>query len=412
MPVFFHLDWADRCSVLTRSEHLKAVFKDSDKHAKALNNNSGYLMSRILGQCVGLVSGNDWRELRKVIEVPFQHKVTDTYLLNVQHQVKQYLKDLKAGKNMSVGLLDPALDMKMLPFWIVAEIIYGKLTPEMVDKLKELAPIREELFLHVIRGGLSRFRLSRYLPTRANSTLATFKQRWSSFNECAHEHARLKGMDVPIIPMFEAVYASKISFEQLYQTLDESLYANLDVTTGALSWNLVFLAANQSVQEELRDEINRNIHDFDSYIGKSSTLLAFCIMESSRLKPLAAFSVPQAAPTDRIVDGFRIPAGTNFVVDSYSLNIHHEFWGSDAESYRPGRWLELSASNLRYHFWRFGFGPRQCMGKYIADAIIRVLLVELLTTYRLELHNEEEAWQRDLNSWITHPQTLLKCIPN
>jgi hypothetical protein len=33
------------------------VYKDSDKQYKAVKSNSEYLMSQVLGKCVGLVSG-------------------------------------------------------------------------------------------------------------------------------------------------------------------------------------------------------------------------------------------------------------------------------------------------------------------------------------------------------------------
>ncbi|EKG22638.1 Cytochrome P450 [Macrophomina phaseolina MS6] len=301
--------------------------------------------------------------------------------------------------------------MKMLPFFVVADIIYGKLSPEMTRELRELAPVREELFLHVIKGGISRFWWSQYLPTRANALLAEFRAKWRTFNDNAFERAKTLGPDVPILAMYEAERSGQISMEQLLQTLDESLYANLDVTTGALSWNLVFFAAYPDVQAKVRAEAASHAGGMDAYLLSSSSYLAACISESSRLRPLAAFSVPQSAPTDRVVDGYLIPAGTNFVVDSYALNVRHGFWGPDAKEYRPERWLELSASDLRYHFWRFGFGPRQCMGKYLADIMLRTLMVELLRDYRLDLLDKDQDWSVDPNSWITHPHFLLSCTP-
>ncbi|TID00229.1 Cytochrome P450 monooxygenase roqR [Colletotrichum higginsianum] len=149
-----------------------------------------------------------------------------------------------------------------------------------------------------------------------------------------------------------------------FGALDEAIYANLDVTTGGISWNLVFLAAHPEYQDLLAAELaarNGSPDERRRYILGNSTLLAACIAESSRLRPLAAFSVPQSAPTERRVDGYRIPAGTDFIVDSYGLNLRSGFWGPDAATYRPQRFLEKGALEMRYHFWRFGFGPRQCM---------------------------------------------------
>ncbi|KAF2106360.1 cytochrome P450 monooxygenase [Lophiotrema nucula] len=397
--------------VLTRPEHLKVVFSDSHKHRKAVDNNSGYLMSQVLGHCVGLISGNEWSILRKITEVPFQHKAVGNYANDIQIQVRKYLNDLRKNSHLGQGLLDPALDTKMLPFFVVAQIFYGALSPQLVQDLRDLAPLREKLFYHVIKGGFSRFSVSQYFPTQPNTLLQDFQAQWRRFNNRAYQHAVKSDSNAPIVSMYQAAQSGTITMEQLLQTLDESLYANLDVTTGGLSWNLVFLAANPLVQSKLRDEISRHSHELEAYTQRSSTLLAACILESSRLKPLAAFSVPQSAPTDRVVDGYVIPAGTNFVVDSYALNVRHEFWEPDSETYRPERWLKLNLGELRYHFWRFGFGPRQCMGRYAADSVIRTFLVELLTTYSLVLKDKDNAWGRDPNSWITHPRTTLICEP-
>lgn len=61
-------------SVLTQPQQLQQVFKDSDRHSKAPANNSGFYMSQLLGDCLGLISGKSWRSLRAVVETPFSHR--------------------------------------------------------------------------------------------------------------------------------------------------------------------------------------------------------------------------------------------------------------------------------------------------------------------------------------------------
>lgn len=369
-------------------------------------------MSQVLGQCVGLVSGEDWRKVRAITEVPFQHKAVKDYVFSVQSCVQQYMQNLHVHAKLSQGILDPAGDMKMLPFFVVAEVIYGELSPDMVADLRKLAPNRERLFKYVIAGGLARYSWSKFLPTSANHALRGFRQAWRAFNQKALARARLISPQPPIVDMYAAVDDGGITEEQLLQTLDESLYANLDVTTGALSWNLVWLASSPQTRQRLREEIQTFKHQqkMDQYLLNNQNFLNACILESSRLKPLAAFSVPQAAPSERILDDWVIPARTNFVVDSYALNIRNEYWGADRTKYRPDRFFELKKKDIRYHFWRFGFGPRQCMGKYVADLMIRCLLVHILENYELDLPDEKAEWKRDPESWITHPQMDLKCV--
>ncbi|KAL2842718.1 cytochrome P450 [Aspergillus pseudoustus] len=403
--------------VLQKPEHVKLVFRDSDRHSKAVNNDSGYLMGEVLGKCLGLISGRQWSVLRGVSEQAFRHSTATTYLNLIHCRVSSYLENCPS---MRAGLFDPVEDFKFLPFFIIGDILYGEMTSQMEDALREMAPIRERLFQFVIGGGLARFAWSQYLPTEAGRVLKQFQTRWISFNQAAYRRAReLKATETPIYQLFEAVERGTITADNAYQTLDEMLFANLDVTMGSLSWNPVFLAAHPDVQGELYKSITQAEQDegpeMAAYLQNSSTYLAACILESARLKPLAAFSVPQAAPTERILDGYLVPAGTNFVVDAYALNVEHEFWGADRHDYRPSRFLDLSPSQTRYHLWRFGFGPRQCLGKYVADMIIRVFIVHLVRNWRLGFQQgsgtDSRQWERDMNTWITHPKIKLTCKP-
>jgi cytochrome P450 len=405
-------------SVLTKPEHIKIVFKDSDKHHKAVNNNSGYLMSQVLGKCVGLVSGQEWKHLRAVSGTAFARSNISSHVALIEERVARYLGHCEENGRLRDGLIDPVEDLKMLPFLTVADVIYGKLSLGMEQTLRDLAPVHEKLFRHVIQGGLSRFGFSRFLPIEAQRTLRKFDAKWRAFNHAAYQRASERSLtETPIAQLFDALEKGTVSAEHVHHTLDEALYANLDVTMGGLSWNLVFLASDQEVQNRLRQEIQqvrqeeKNMH---RYLLSSTSFLAACISESSRLKPLAAFSVPQSAPTERVLDGYRIPAGTHFVVDTYALNIRNEFWGADAQEYRPSRFQTVDSTDARYNFWRFGFGPRQCMGRYVADVIVRATLVALVDRWELHLPKEladQKQWGRDRETWITHPQMELICMP-
>lgn len=401
---------------MTRPEDVQIVFQDSDKHIKAVNNNAGWLMGEILGKCVGLISGPEWQTLRSVTGAPFHRTDMTIYMPLIERRTKQHFDFLHAHGRLDQGLIDPVDDLKMLPFRILTNLIYGHMIPALEAELETLIPLREKLFRDMISGKLSRFRFSKYLPTEVNRNLSRFKEIWSAFNLAAYKRLLANGSNAPIVQMYSHVQSGAISHDQLCQTLDEILFANLDVTIGGISWNLLFVGAHQDIQTDLRTEIASKRRDalvqsvqWQNYLLDSSTFLSAAIYESARLKPLAAFSVPQATPTDRTVGGFLIPAGTNFVIDSQSLNIRNPYWGKDSTVYRPQRFLERKTVESRYHYWRFGFGPRTCMGKYLADLIIKVLLVHLIENYRLSLVEHGKDWSRNTETWILHPDTDVRC---
>ena len=49
------------------------------------------------------------------------------------------------------------------------------------------------------------------------------------------------------------------------------------------------------------------------------------------------------------------------------------------------------------------------MGKFVADMMIRVLLVHLVENYDLGMLDVDKKWERDPENWINHPLMKLKC---
>ena len=119
--------------------------------------------------------------------------------------------------------------------------------------------------------------------------------------------------------------------------------------------------------------------------------------------------MPQSAPTDRIVEDFVIPAGTNVAVDIYSLNQRNPFWDPDPLAYRPSRFRDLKASQIRYNFSRFGFGPRQCMGKHIALPMVRSIVAKTIASFELSLNGGYEQVLKNSRGLGTHPNVKLEC---
>lgn len=381
---------------------------------KAHLNNSGWLFGQLLGSCIGEVDGLRRAQLLHHLAPSFTFKRSRNYIELLEKNARAVLDDLQPGF-MQGALLHPARDLRNAAFYAVAETIFGTLTPQQASTLLGLVTVRERLLMKAFTGTITRFSWSRYLPSTTNRELTWFQHEFESlvFSLVKRDTAR----STPARALVEAVHRGEIPKVEAIQTLDEILFANLDVMAGAIAWAVVLVAEDAHIQNLLRNEfseIRRDGKSWEDYIADADTLLAAAVRESGRVRPLASFSVPQAAPTDRIVGGYRIPKGTDFIVDSRALNVLHPVWGGDGEFYRPGRWLGHFKSgrdrDLRYQFWRYGFGPRQCLGKYVGDMMLRVFLVELLDRYQLTLDPRFcDTQTRDPNNWIATPVAQVKC---
>ncbi|KAI8938366.1 hypothetical protein NX059_004261 [Plenodomus lindquistii] len=402
--------------ILTNPTDIETVFRDSHTHIKASANDSGHYMYQLLGICLGLVSKKEWQSLRKATEAPFTRTATTTYVERVQTHANEHVASLMESKSSDKWLLRPA-DLRIYPFLALADLLYGELTPGLKAKLLEIIPGRDSVFAHMLFGGVTRYAWAKHLPLKPNRELRAFKQAWSEWNDEAHAEALKKGEAAPIIDMYNHVAEGVTTREALLQTLDEMLFANLDVTIGASAWTFVFIAANPHIQARLLSELQTAASDpadNKAYLMSQSNYLHHILLEVSRLRPAAAFSVAQACPTARQVGAFNLPAGSKFVVDAYALNVRDPLWGPDNTAFRPERWAEggvQRAKDIRYCYWRFGFGPRVCLGKYVVDLMMKAIVVEVVKGWELKLENDQgDTWKWDENTWSMPTDLRIACV--
>ena len=74
---------------------------------------------------------------------------------------------------------------------------------------------------------------------------------------------------------------------------------------------------------------------------------------------------------------------TPVCVDTYSLNFSEQFW-ENPEKFYPERFSN-GMKHVAGSFFRFGLGPRKCLGYRYALAITRLVVASVLQRFTLEL---------------------------
>jgi cytochrome P450 len=153
------------------------------------------------------------------------------------------------------------------------------------------------------------------------------------------------------------------------------LLAGRDTTASFLS-NIWFeLSRHPEIWARLRPEVDGLNDELPSFTQlKDMKYLKAVLNETLRLYPIVPGNGRQAL-TDTVVpvgggeDGlspFFVPKGTMFAWDVYTMHRRKDFYGEDAEVFRPERWLdEDGRKGLRpgWEYLPFNGGPRICLGR-------------------------------------------------
>jgi cytochrome P450 len=137
---------------------------------------------------------------------------------------------------------------------------------------------------------------------------------------------------------------------------------------------ILYLVSNPRVYKLLLSELDEAKAKglFNSPIQSSEAkklpYLQAVIREGMRIYPGGTpLSFKQVPVEGDIVAGYKLPAGTQVGMDVWGALRNKEFWGEDADLFRPERWLDLPDTRLSSMVecldFQFGYGRYQCLGR-------------------------------------------------
>lgn len=169
---------------------------------------------------------------------------------------------------------------------------------------------------------------------------------------------------------------------ELRDELITLLVAGHETTASALTWALYWIHSLPEVASKLTKELTEtNLTPDLAAVSKLPYLNAVC-QETLRLYPIAMLAFPRIPKQPFTLLGQEFPAGTVLVPCIYLVH-HREDLYPQSYQFRPERFLERSFSPSE--FLPFGGGARRCIGLAFANFEMKLVLMRILTRYRLEL---------------------------
>jgi cytochrome P450 len=205
------------------------------------------------------------------------------------------------------------------------------------------------------------------------------------------------------------------------------LVAGRDSTAQTLSWVLYCIARHPQVEEQVVNELRQHWKGFEDqhaapFLPSEEQLQQFVYMEATvretmRLYPIVAFNMRSCVTDTHLSDGTFVPAGTRVGLPTFAMGRMPKLWGSDANEFKPERWLEQDPGGVlrlkhvsTFLFPVFHAGPRVCMGRHLAMLEIKTAAAAVLSSFRLVAWPENH--QAKYVASLTQPmeQPLRVCV--
>jgi cytochrome P450 len=189
--------------------------------------------------------------------------------------------------------------------------------------------------------------------------------------------------------------------------------AGTDTTSVTLSWILPQLVNNKPIMTRLVEEIDTvvgrdrscQVSDFESM-----PLLDAVLNETLRRHPPALVGLPSLVeePIDLCNGKYRLPTGTFALMNIYGMHHSTEYWDNPMV-WNPQRWIDNHDLRKNPAFIPFRVGARSCLGKFVAVAEAKLILVAILQRFNVESCDGNQILLEEKDDvMLNKPQDSLK----
>jgi cytochrome P450 len=188
----------------------------------------------------------------------------------------------------------------------------------------------------------------------------------------------------PRMDMLGSFVRHGLSQEDAETEMMVQILAGSDTTAGAIRAIFLHLLSNRQVLEKLLDEIRTsNVSDpIQDAEARKMPYLQAVIKEGLRIwPPVTGLQSKYVPPGGVTLNGYFLPTGTKIGYCAFGLFLDEGLWGPDARVFRPDRFLEGSAEEIKRKESNidmvFGTGRASCLGKSVAAIELNKVFVQV-----------------------------------
>jgi len=186
-----------------------------------------------------------------------------------------------------------------------------------------------------------------------------------------------------------------------------------DTTHATMYWLLWNLAKHQHVQRKLKEEIRKHLGTRKECSIKEAREIEYLdayIHESIRFHSTVTVNQRVNLEEDITIGGYVVPKGVNVNVPNGLIFRRPEFFGADADEFRPERFLKESPINetARRAWVAFGGHTRMCIGYTFAMVEVKAMLIAFMQQFHIDLVDRNDPGKRYLEAGVNQPLVKAK----
>ncbi|XP_071112825.1 probable cytochrome P450 12a5, mitochondrial [Haliotis cracherodii] len=356
------------------------------------------------------LDGIEWQKLRSPVNPRMMRTKSAQYYLSAQNEVADELVSLiKNGEFKQDNILDLFFKYACESITVVAfNKRLGYLSTDVdqyPDKVQALKDIQTLFELLNASSAIPPFILKNF-PLRikrqyGEATARTVTQTQEYYEATMDDIKKRQAEGTLDLEennfMLSLMTTDKMTVGQMGAIALDLFGAGTDSTARNLQMMLYILARNPDKQQKLYEEVMNVMGPSGPMTIKSLANMPYLLAslrESFRIQFPTPSGTQRFMPTEIVLQGYRIPAGTSVALMN-QRTVKNKKYFPNPEEFRPERWLrdkdgKRSVDIPSAALLPFGFGPRQCLGKRFAEQEIYLAVSKLIQNFEVSLEPGHE----------------------
>ncbi|CAK1552457.1 unnamed protein product [Leptosia nina] len=177
-----------------------------------------------------------------------------------------------------------------------------------------------------------------------------------------------------------------LSNEELFEEIIVMAVAGTDTSAVTSSFTTLMLAKHPDVQDRVYQEVKEvmgdTIRPLNSNDLAQMKFLEAVLKETLRLYPPGPLIGRMIDRDITLPSGITLAKGTSFGFSIWGLHRHPKYWGEDANTFNPDRFMNGYPTHPTA-FIPFSCGPRNCVGYKFAMVSIKTMMANFIHRYEV-----------------------------